>query len=110
MRFWKWLSARWRYDLASLLALTVMVLVFTGRITVDTAMAFVLTIITLLVLDLRPQLERHRAEMVQLLTEVAAAGRAAQTHNVGAAVRVGELAVQDGAKLAEEVKAEAPKS
>jgi hypothetical protein len=107
LKFGKWVAAHGMYLLTLVCSIIILAGVFSGRISLDVAMALTLGIITLFAADFRPRLERHQAEVRELLLVIAQAGKATASKNVPAAVEAGVVAVEDGAKLASEVEQEA---
>jgi hypothetical protein len=105
MKFWKWLAGHWLWVAVIGIAALTVILVFAGKLTPQTSAGLGLVIVTALAADFRPQLERHQKEVLLALTEIAAAGNAFRAHNMPAALQAGEAAVEDGALVAQEVKA-----
>lgn len=105
MKFWKWLAGHWLWVAVIGIAALTVILVFAGKLTPQTSAGLGLVIVTALAADFRPQLERHQKEVLLALTEIAAAGNAFRAHNMAAALQAGEAAVEDGALVAQEVKA-----
>ena len=98
----KWLAGRRTYILAGLIVSTAVLLVFLGELTPETASAIALIALGGFAASFRAALDRHQAETIQVLREVALAGMEMSARNVPALIAATSQAVQDGAKLADE--------
>jgi hypothetical protein len=91
---WGWLAGRKTYILAGLVVLTILVLVFLGRLTPEAAYTIALTALAGFAVTFRSALADHQAQVISVLMDVGQLGVAVRTGN-----RAGELAVaQDLAK------------
>jgi hypothetical protein len=106
MVFRDWLAGRKTYLLAAVLVQAVLVLVFLGRLTPETAAALGLLAASGFAVTFRSALERHQAEEIALLQDVARAGGAVAVHNNAALVSDVVKTVEDGIVLAAKVNEE----
>jgi len=103
---WRWMAGRKTYLVAGMVLLTLVALVFLGRLTPDTGVALVTLAAAGFAATFRAALERHQKEEIALLQSIALAGAAAAAHNVPGAIRAAEAAIPQGAQLAEELSKE----
>jgi hypothetical protein len=101
-----WLAGKKTYILAAVVFVVVIGLVFFGRLTPAVATSVVLFALPLFAATFRSTMERHHDEVVDILTEVAIAGAATAAHNSSGALKAGVAIVEDGARLATEVRME----
>jgi hypothetical protein len=94
------LAGRKTYLLAGLLVLTVVVLVFFGKLTPETALAVALVFAGLISASFRSAIEQHHAEVVNLLIDVAEVGVAVRSHNKAAEVSAAEGLAEQGIAVA----------
>ena len=101
-----WLEGKKSYLVAVLMVFATLLLVAIGKLTPETATAVLMVSLGLFAATFRAALERHHEEVLATMIAVSEAGGALATHNVPAALKAGEQAVADGAKLATEIQAE----
>jgi hypothetical protein len=97
------LTGKKTYLVAGLLLLATVVLLGVGKLTVTTALALVMFAVSLFPVTFRAQLERHQAETLLLLGQIAAGGIALAGKNLPAAERDGEAAAATGLRLVSEL-------
>jgi hypothetical protein len=104
--FWGWMAGRKTYIMAGLVLAVTFTLVFLQRLTPTTAFAVVMFAVSGFAATFRSALQRHQAESVAILIDIAAAGKAAAGHNSVALGGSLMQAAQDSGKLADEIHAE----
>jgi hypothetical protein len=105
MKVWiGWLEGKKTYILAGAVCLVVLVLVYLGRLTPTTAMAIALLALGGFAATFRAALAAHQEDLLDLLQAVAATGVAVAAHNSGAALKAGAAAVEDGARVEQEIE------
>ena len=102
----EWLAGKKTYLLAGLLVVTVLVLVWVGKLTPETALTVALVFAGLLSAIFRSAIEQHQAQVLQALAAVAEAGVDARAGNKAAAVAVLKSEASAAEQLAVELKAE----
>lgn len=87
---WGWLAGRKTYILAGGVLLVLLALVYLGRLTPETAALVISFAVPLFALTFRSALGSHQAQVLAVLTDVAAVGYAVRLHDK-AAVQVSVL-------------------
>lgn len=106
MRFWGWIAGQKTYLLSGVVLGGLLVCLFEGRLTPQTALRIVVCAVPLYAITFRSALERHNAQVLCVLKEIAAAGVMHATHQDRAAMAQLETAVADGCQLAGEIAQE----
>jgi len=101
------LSGKKTYLVAALLVVTVLVLVFLGKMTPATAFTVALVFAGLLSATFRAAIEKHHDEEINLLVAISEAGGDVIHHNYYGAAQVAKAVAPVAVKLAAELKAEA---
>jgi len=102
------LAGKKTYLLSGLLVVTVLVLVFLGRLTPETALTVALVFAGLLSASYRSAIEQHHQEVLSLLYLISETGQDVLTHQVGKALPLLKTAAPIAEQLASELKAEHP--
>jgi len=101
-----WLAGRKTYLLAGVLVSVLLTLVFLGKLTPEIAAGLSTLAVGGFAVTFRSALERHQAEEVELLRDIALAGSMAVAHNALGALKIAQQAVPQGVQLVEELKQE----
>jgi hypothetical protein len=102
----EWLAGKKTYLLALLLVVTVLVLVYLGRLTPETALTVALVFAGLLSASFRSAIEQHHAEVLNLLIGISEAGADLRAGNKAGAVAVAKSMEPTAETLAAELNAE----
>lgn len=103
---WGWLAGRKTYLLSGVVILTLLVLVFLGKLTPDSGAELLIFAVGIFAVAFRNVLQRHHAEAVAILEGVAQAGTAVAARNGAEMVAIAKVTVPQGVKLAEELRTE----
>jgi hypothetical protein len=103
----EWLGGRKTYLLAALLVVTVLILVYAGQATPETVLPVALVFAGLLSASFRSAIERHHAEVLNLLMGISEAGADMRAGNKAGAIALVKSAAPVAEQLAGELKAEA---
>lgn len=101
-----WLEGKKTYILAAVYGVVTILLVGFGELTPEAGTAVLLFGVSLFAVVFRAALEQHKAEVLQAVEEVAAAGVALRAGNRSSALQDAEAAVVDGVKVEGEVQAD----
>ena len=101
------LSGKKTYLVAALLTISVLVLVFLGKMTPAAAMSVGLMAAAAFGVTFRSAIEQHHQELMVMLLEVADAGKEVAAHNLAAAEPDAVKLIGQAQTLAAEVKGEA---
>ena len=99
-----WLSGKKTYLLAALLVVTVLFLVFLGRLTPVAAMTVALVFAGLLSASFRSAIAEHQAQLIAVLMDVGQLGVAARNHDKAAELAAAQGLAKDAAAAAAQVK------